>query len=116
MMDFRRTAAWMGCVLLALGSAAGPGYASDESAHQVQHLLKEEKVELDKLRGKIRNQNKKLKEIGKEENRVLKTLENLGDLAQMAPGIGAVGVDIGLAWIEPQRLVEVLDRSAVVAL
>jgi len=56
-----------------------PGHASGDAANQVQHILKEEKVELDKLREKIRRQNKKLKDIGKKETRILQTLENLED-------------------------------------
>ncbi len=56
-----------------------PRFAVGESSKQVEHILKEEKVELDKLREKIRKQNNKLKAIGQKETHVLQTLENIED-------------------------------------
>jgi len=53
---------------------AVPGFSKDKPESQVENLLKQEKSELEKLRSKIENQNRRLSEIGKE-----KTLRNLED-------------------------------------
>lgn len=58
---------------------AVPGFSKDKPKSQVENLLKQEKSELEKLRRKIKNQNRRLSEIGKEETQVLKTLRNLED-------------------------------------
>ncbi|CCQ91495.1 putative Peptidase M23 [Nitrospina gracilis 3/211] len=58
---------------------AGPAFSKEKASSQVEHLLEQEKGELEALRKKIEKQDRELSRIGKEETRILKTLRHLED-------------------------------------